>query len=60
MANFTTDAEICIKREIDVTNNGLSLDDLVSRFDIIATCKWIQDNSYERVMKTLHDLAIKM
>ncbi|XP_061708330.1 2-(3-amino-3-carboxypropyl)histidine synthase subunit 2 [Cydia pomonella] len=49
MANFTTDGKICIEREIEVRNGDGHIDDVVSQFDIIPTCKWIEDNKYERV-----------
>lgn len=49
MANFTTDGKICIERELDFIEIDHNLDDIVSRFDINETCKWIRDNNYLKV-----------
>lgn len=49
MANFTTDGQICIDREIEVTHTQEDFGEIVRNFDIIETCKWISDNSYSRV-----------
>ncbi|XP_046961290.1 2-(3-amino-3-carboxypropyl)histidine synthase subunit 2 [Vanessa cardui] len=49
MANFTTDAKICIERDLEITPKEDVYDDLVTRFDIQETCKWITDNNYAKV-----------
>ncbi|KOB69621.1 Diphteria toxin resistance protein 2, dph2 [Operophtera brumata] len=49
MSNFTTDGQICIDREIEVTHTGEDFGELIRSFDIIETCKWITENSYSRV-----------
>lgn len=49
MANFTTDGQICIDRQIIVSHNEDNFDDLIQRFEVIETCKWITDNSYSKV-----------
>ncbi|XP_049875970.1 2-(3-amino-3-carboxypropyl)histidine synthase subunit 2 [Pectinophora gossypiella] len=49
MANFTTDGKICIERELEITQGKKDFDDLVSRFDIIESCKWITENNFEKV-----------
>ncbi|KAI5632875.1 putative diphthamide synthesis protein domain-containing protein [Phthorimaea operculella] len=49
MANFATDGKLCIERELEVTNIDKNFDDLVSRFDITQTCKWIQENNFLKV-----------
>lgn len=52
MANFTTDGKICIERELEVNDiDRRDFDDIVSRFDINETCKWIRDNNFLRVKK---------
>ncbi|XP_026492728.2 2-(3-amino-3-carboxypropyl)histidine synthase subunit 2 [Vanessa tameamea] len=49
MANFTTDAKICIERDLEITNKQHVYEDLITRFDILETCKWITDNNYAKV-----------
>lgn len=49
MANFTTDGKICIERELTLSNNKNQNDDIITRFDINKTCKWIIDNNFTKV-----------
>lgn len=46
MANFTTDGKLCIEREIEIQSTDTQFEDLITRFDIIETCKWIKDNNF--------------
>lgn len=49
MANFATDGKLCIDRELDVANTDRQFEDIVTRFNIPETCKWITDNKYAKV-----------
>lgn len=49
MANFTTDGKICIERELEFIEIDHNFDDIVSRFDINETCKWISHNNFLKV-----------
>ncbi|XP_045446821.1 2-(3-amino-3-carboxypropyl)histidine synthase subunit 2 [Melitaea cinxia] len=49
MANFSTDGKLCIERELDVTNTDLQFEDIITRFNIPETCRWITDNKYAKV-----------
>lgn len=51
MANFTTDGKICIEREIEVNEIDRDIDDIVSRFNLNETCKWIRNNNFLKVKK---------
>ncbi|CAB3240139.1 unnamed protein product [Arctia plantaginis] len=46
MANFTTDGKLCIEREIEIQSTDAQFEDLITRFDVIETCKWIKDNNF--------------
>ncbi|CAG9796884.1 unnamed protein product [Diatraea saccharalis] len=47
MANFTTDGQLCIGREINVEPHQFN--DLSSSFDIEETCKWISDHNFTKI-----------
>ncbi|XP_023949690.2 2-(3-amino-3-carboxypropyl)histidine synthase subunit 2 [Bicyclus anynana] len=49
MANFTTDGKICIEREIKARETELEKDDLIPRFNLLETCKWITENNFNKV-----------
>lgn len=50
MANFATDGKICIEREIEARNVELATgDDLIPRFNVLETCKWITKNNFNKV-----------
>lgn len=49
MANFTTDGKLCIERELEVTQPDVIHEDIVQKFDITETCKWISDHGYSKV-----------
>jgi hypothetical protein len=54
MANFTTDSKICIEREIEIL--PAKVDDLLARFDVIETCKWISDNNFPKVTYNVYSI----
>ncbi|KAL0901962.1 hypothetical protein ABMA27_007105 [Loxostege sticticalis] len=47
MASFATDGKVCIEREIEVS--PLEVDDLLTRFDVVETSKWISRNNFLKV-----------
>lgn len=47
MASFATDGKVCIEREIEVL--PLEVDDLLTRFDVVETSKWISRNNFLKV-----------
>lgn len=49
MANFTTDGKLCIERELEHKFIEKEFDDIITRFEIIETCKWIRDNNFLKV-----------
>ncbi|XP_013191994.2 2-(3-amino-3-carboxypropyl)histidine synthase subunit 2 [Amyelois transitella] len=49
MANFTTDAKICIDREVSLANVEENIDDIVEHFDVDKTCTWIRDKDFLKV-----------
>ncbi|XP_069363496.1 2-(3-amino-3-carboxypropyl)histidine synthase subunit 2 [Maniola hyperantus] len=49
MANFTTDGKICIERKIEASKTNLGMDDLISRFYILETSKWITKNNFNKI-----------
>lgn len=59
MANFATDGQICIEREIQVTAASTEFGDFTARFDIGGTCKWITENNYLKVT-TLYLFSLKL
>lgn len=49
MTNFTTDAKICLEREVEVRDTYDEIKDIRKQFDVDDTCKWISENNFERV-----------
>lgn len=49
MANFTTDGKLCIERKLEVNRSEKEFDDLITRFDINETCRWITENNFLKV-----------
>lgn len=52
MASFATDGKVCIEREIEVL--PLEVDDLLTRFDVVETSKWISRNNFLKVCVLLN------
>lgn len=52
MANFTTDGKLCIERELEINSTEKQFDDMITRFDILETCKWITDNNFLKVLSS--------
>lgn len=49
MSNLTTDGKICIERELSIIEANNDFENIVTRFYIEETCKWIIDNHYTKV-----------
>ncbi|XP_059058385.1 2-(3-amino-3-carboxypropyl)histidine synthase subunit 2 [Achroia grisella] len=49
MSNLTTDGKICIEREISIANESNDFEDIVPRFYVEETCKWIVDNNFLKI-----------
>lgn len=61
MANFATDGKICIEREIETRNVELATgDDLIPRFNVLETCKWITKNNFNKVRNANRNSANPM
>ncbi|CAG4988999.1 unnamed protein product [Colias eurytheme] len=49
MSNFTTDAQLCIERELELPNINNDFTDINTQFHISETCKWINEHNYTKV-----------